>query len=576
MMAKSSDHPSHPVKNGLLLRRAGQDLPFKSYTYCPSRPLASGVGSIEWCPLSFFHLEGAHIRLYNLRQDGLTGIIEECSKSRPRALVIVNEKDSLKLNQDQSELLQDFDDCLVVILSSSAGSNLLGLEDLDDVEAKINVTSSTNTQLVVDDVGVDVIDMDTAVPSSTSGRAEHQNKGFMNKLFGGSKTATFDLKGEIKKLMFEGDKMKPVTLDAGLFTVIMSSFSQYEKTPKPDSNQISFIIRQYLVACVDVSFYAEFPFYLMVIYRFRHYRSHYQSEDVGPLTTKCINMFKSLSPDQITKTLSKFFKQKDFDIMYDEVNTSVFQLLAISCRDLLNTSIQIKNAQPNQSSGGVIYARLLWISVYLKCLSEKGVATPHEGEIWQDFLLKESMVKNILLTKELIEEFMKGLEFSAMLNLPQEVKFTSHHMTNFLGREKFIRPFCQVKDFIVTLETYIKNDRELVAHVLINLRSFYTQFLNSSDPQEICKASENGTILGVIDEGISFLDAMTELWHKRRWHKGDMNDNFRQVCLKWLNLLLSIIKVTDPNAPQLLKKFLAQKMNSIISDKEFRNHITAD
>ena len=58
------------------------------------------------------------------------------------------------------------------------------------------------------------------------------------------------------------------------------------------------------------------------------------------------------------------------------------------------------------------------------------------------------------------------------------------------------------RDFIVaiTLETYIKNDRELVAHVLINLRSFYTQFLNSSDPQEICKASENGTILGVIDE----------------------------------------------------------------------------
>ena len=49
----------------------------------------------------------------------------------------------------------------------------------------------------------------------------------LTKLFGSR--PVFDLKTEIKKVMFEGDKMVPVSSDAGLFTVIMSNFTQYEK-----------------------------------------------------------------------------------------------------------------------------------------------------------------------------------------------------------------------------------------------------------------------------------------------------------------------------------------------------------
>ena len=52
--------------------------------------------------------------------------------------------------------------------------------------------------------------------------------GVLSKLFGGSKTS-FDLKGEIKKLMLEGEAMKRVTSEAGTFTLVMSSFSQYER-----------------------------------------------------------------------------------------------------------------------------------------------------------------------------------------------------------------------------------------------------------------------------------------------------------------------------------------------------------
>ena len=52
--------------------------------------------------------------------------------------------------------------------------------------------------------------------------------GFNFKLFSG-RSNVFDLKAEIKKMMFDGDNMLPVSSDSGLFTIIMATFSQYEK-----------------------------------------------------------------------------------------------------------------------------------------------------------------------------------------------------------------------------------------------------------------------------------------------------------------------------------------------------------
>ena len=66
---------------------------------------------------------------------------------------------------------------------------------------------------------------------------------------------------------------------------------------------------------------------------------------------------------------------------------------------------------------------------------------------------------------------------------------------------------------------------------------------------------------------------MTELWNKKRWNKGEQHNDFRAECLKWMMLLLGIVRMTDPNASQLLKKFLAPKRGSVIADKDFRSHI---
>ena len=57
-----------------------------------------------------------------------------------------------------------------------------------------------------------------------------------------------------------------------------------------------------------------------------------------------------------------------------------------------------------------------------------------------------------------------------------------------------------LREFILALESNIKSDSELLVLVLVSLRALYQSFLTSSDPKEICSASEEGTILGVFDE----------------------------------------------------------------------------
>ena len=58
--------------------------------------------------------------------------------------------------------------------------------------------------------------------------------------FGGSSKPVFDLRGEVKKLLFEGDLMREVTLDAGVFTMVMSNFCQYERG-----------VRNFVLVCVQ-------------------------------------------------------------------------------------------------------------------------------------------------------------------------------------------------------------------------------------------------------------------------------------------------------------------------------------
>ena len=57
-----------------------------------------------------------------------------------------------------------------------------------------------------------------------------------------------------------------------------------------------------------------------------------------------------------------------------------------------------------------------------------------------------------------------------------------------------------LRDFILALESNIKNDCELLELVLVNLRSLYQPFLSSSNLKHVGYASQEGTVLGVLDE----------------------------------------------------------------------------
>ena len=86
----------------------------------------------------------------------------------------------------------------------------------------------------------------------------------------------------------------------------------------------------------------------------------------------------------------------------EEVNTSVFHLLAIACTNLMKSSIRCNLQQQADSFlDNFIYSRILWskcccslmiilsqlVSVHLKCVSEKDMITGSTADIWQQPIL---------------------------------------------------------------------------------------------------------------------------------------------------------------------------------------------
>ena len=74
---------------------------------------------------------------------------------------------------------------------------------------------------------------------------------------------------------------------------------------------------------------------------------------------------------------------------------------------------------------------------------------------------------------------------------------------NLFFKIKLIHMYCIYsiyRDFYMSLESNIKSDRELLVHIMINLRSHYTSFCSSNDQREVVKASQQGTLIGVIEE----------------------------------------------------------------------------
>ena len=66
---------------------------------------------------------------------------------------------------------------------------------------------------------------------------------------------------------------------------------------------------------------------------------------------------------------------------------------------------------------------------------------------------------------------------------------------------------------------------------------------------------------------------MTELWNKRKWDEGELNDRFISECHEWIMLLLKTIDITDTEASQVLKMFLAPKSGSVVANEDIQSTI---
>ena len=71
----------------------------------------------------------------------------------------------------------------------------------------------------------------------------------------------------MKKLMFDGDVFRNITEDSGRFTMIMATFSQYEKTATAGTHSgINHLLERFLRYFNEVFMY-EYPFFLILINR---------------------------------------------------------------------------------------------------------------------------------------------------------------------------------------------------------------------------------------------------------------------------------------------------------------------
>ena len=66
------------------------------------------------------------------------------------------------------------------------------------------------------------------------------------------------------------------------------------------------------------------------------------------------------------------------------------------------------------------------------------------------------------------------------------------------------------------------------------------------------------------------MDGMTELWQHQGWDKGEYHYEFHNEYLKWLQLLLSVVKENGPLDSISLTKILNKRCNNVVSDQEFR------
>ena len=66
---------------------------------------------------------------------------------------------------------------------------------------------------------------------------------------------------------------------------------------------------------------------------------------------------------------------------------------------------------------------------------------------------------------------------------------------------------------------------------------------------------------------------MIELWNHKKKQEDPPYQELRDECIHWIQLLLSVVCVTEENAHLHLQRFLAPEEGSIVNDKKCQKYI---
>eukprot|EP00731_Ephydatia_muelleri_P021736 Em0014g327a len=110
---------------------------------------------------------------------------------------------------------------------------------------------------------------------------------------------------EVEKLMFSGGTPVILSKDSGIFTMVMSTFQQYEMAGNCDGSHGKLLKR--IVKCLKESdvFEKDFPFYVILAYRIKH-NQIYQCNDAPQFFVTIINKMETLDTNKLSTTLNAF------------------------------------------------------------------------------------------------------------------------------------------------------------------------------------------------------------------------------------------------------------------------------
>lgn len=453
---------SRTILDGLQLSLKGHKQAFVSFTYQLS-PLMEHAVHIDWKVLTAEGVECQHVRYHQLQPgDTLNDLASKYRKAHAVAIILVNTENSLELAAEfcQNVVRNKKTTFPLIVISSEDGKSLrefLNRHDPGELQARVESKNQLHVELQKKTRATG-----SSSPGSQSKSGSKLQRGLRKSLRfrPSARRGSINLKEELKGLVFPISGPLCVSADAGLFMMTMLTFYQHEEMMQREHHPRSEgAVFNKLNKHLDEMFARDFPFYLLVAYRVHKKPAAYMCEEMLPFINSCIDKFEKLEQDSIIKTMEAFLKIENVKIMF-EANSelTVFQLLEDACLSLMEVRSSRSHDQPHRN----LYCRMMWISVACKCRVERGARD--KVDYWKQHLLTAQ--PQLQLNTDVIHSVKRGVEFGRLLQLPDEVAFTSQHMADLLIVTGTAKPLKLIREFVIVLEPFVSEEAEFVQHFL--------------------------------------------------------------------------------------------------------------